>query len=97
EHDWNVRPVDVAVDHRDPATALAERDREVDRDSRLSHTTLAGAHRDDVLHAGHDRLPSFRRERGSYLRRHLNLDAGDARNATDQVPRLIAHLILHRA
>ena len=90
-------PVDVAVDHRDPAAALAERDREVDRDGRLSHTTLAGAHRDDVLHAGHGRLARFRRERRSDLRRHLDLDAGDAGNATDQVPRLIAHLILHRA
>ena len=75
EHDRDVRAVDVAVDHRDPAAALAERDRQVDRDGRLADAALAGADRDDVLHAGHGRLARVRRQRRADLRRHLDLDA----------------------
>ena len=55
EHDRHVRPVHVAVEQRDAAAALRERDREVDRDRRLADAALAGADGDDVLDALHRR------------------------------------------
>ena len=61
QHDRHVRAVDVAVDHRDPAAELAERNRQVHRHRRLADAALAGADRDDVLHPFDRRLPHLRR------------------------------------
>jgi hypothetical protein len=96
QHDRHVRAVDVAVDHRDAAAALAERDGEVHRHGRLADAALAGADGDDVLDAGHWSLAGIGPERRPDLRRHLDVDPSHPGKAADHVTRLIAHLVLDR-
>jgi hypothetical protein len=96
EHDRHVRPVDVGVDHADPAARLGERDRKIHGDGRLAHAAFPRAHGDDVLHAGHRRSSALAaRHRFAHARAHLHVDSRDAGHGHHGRPGLIAHLILH--
>ena len=97
QHDRHVRPVDVGVDHADLAARLRQRNREVHGDGRLADAAFAGADRDDVLHA-RQRLPRAVAADGfAHARAHRHVHAGHAGQLHHRGPRLIAHLILHRA
>ena len=52
EHDRHVGAVDVGVDDAHAAARARQREREVHGHGGLAHATLAGADRDEVLHAG---------------------------------------------
>ena len=58
---------------------------------------LAGADRDDVLHAFDRRASRSGARHRAHAGRHLDVDRGHARQRGHARVRLVAHLILHRA
>jgi hypothetical protein len=73
-----------------------KRDRQVDRDGGLADAALAGADRDDVLHAGHGLTRSVGADGLAHPRAHLHVHRADAGQLHHRRARLIAHLILDR-
>src|SRR5262249_40593361 len=59
EHDRDVRAVHVAVENRDAAAGLRQRERQVHRYGRLADAALARADGDDVLHPLHRLAPAW--------------------------------------
>ena len=92
--------VDVGVEQADARAALAQREREVDRDGALADTALAGGDGDHVRDAGQHvalRLGRARRGRApARVRRHRDRDLGDAGQRADALARGLLELGLDR-
>ena len=96
EHDRHVGAVDVAVDDADATAALGQRNGQIHRHGRLADAALAGADRDDVLHARQRLTCAVADDAFADARAHLHVDAGDTGHLQHGGARLIAHLILDR-